>query len=236
MEVLAIIPARGGSRGIKHKNIRKLCGKPLIQYSVESAINSKKISRILVSTDDPKIQKICQSLSVEILFQRPKQLATKNSLMIDVIKHTLVFLESRFSYVPDIITILQPTSPFRTSSLIDSSINLLIKNKATSVISVSTMKQHPLISFQYDKKFLKPFYPDFEKHSTRQNRKELFYPTGAIYTFWNETLKKYNSIYGPKIKPIITNEPELIIDVDEKFDFFLAEMVLRYWKNFSIPK
>jgi CMP-N,N'-diacetyllegionaminic acid synthase len=236
MEILALIPARGGSTGIKQKNILNLGGKPLIQYSIDSAKNSKKITRIVVSTDDPKIKKISQSLSAEVPFLRPKKFAKKNSLMIDVIKHTLNSLKSKFSYCPDIVSLLQPTTPFRNTSIIDLSINQLIKSNATSVISVSPIRQHPLISFRYIDNFLTSFSPYSEKNSNRQNREKLFYPTGAVYTFWTSTLQKYDSIYGPKIKPIITNEPELSIDIDEKFDFFMAEMVSKYWKNYNIPK
>ncbi len=236
MEVLAIIPARGGSQGILKKNIRKLSGKPLIEYTIETAQKSNKISRIIVSTDDPKIAKISQSLGAEVPFLRPKKFAKKNSLTLDVIKHTLNFLESKELYIPDIVIILQPTSPLRTSSLIDSSVVTLIKSKSTSVISVTPVKQHPFTSFSYNNKFLKPYKSNFEKHSIRQKRSFLFYPTGSIYTFWYKTIKKYNSLYGPKIKPLTDDDPKSNIDIDEKFDFFMAEMILRHWDSFVIPK
>ncbi len=236
MKVLAIIPARGGSRGILKKNIRKLGGKPLIEYSIETAQKSNQVTRIIVSTDDSKITKISQSLGAEVPFLRPKKLAEKNSLTIDVIKHTLNFLESTESYIPDIVTILQPTSPFRSLSLLDSSINLLIKSKATSVISVAPVKYHPLVSFSYENEFLKSYKPGFEKNSVRQKRLPLYFPNGSIYTFWYNTIKKYDSLYGPKIKPIIIHDPILNIDIDEKYDFFMAEMILNHWNTFIIPK
>jgi len=236
MEVLAIIPAREGSQGILKKNIRKIHGKPLIEYSIKTAQKSNKVTRIIVSTDDSKIAKISQSLDAEVPFLRPKKFAKKNSLTIDVIKHALNFLESTESYVPDIVTILQPTSPLRSSSLLDSSINLLIKSKATSVISVAPVKQHPFTSFSYKNKFLKPYKSDFENYSIRQKRLPLYFPTGAIYTFWYDTIKKYDSLYGPKIKPIVIHDAILNIDIDEKFDFFIAEMILSHWNTFIIPK
>jgi CMP-N-acetylneuraminic acid synthetase len=236
MDVLAIIPARGGSQGILKKNIRKLYGKPLIEYSIISAQKSNRVTRIIVSTDDSDIAKISRSLDADVPFLRPKKYAKKNSLTIDVVKHTLNFLETTESFIPDIITILQPTSPFRTPSLLDLSIDLLIKTKATSVISVSHVKDHPNISFSYQNKFLKPYAQDFENHSIRQKRSPLYSPTGSIYTFWYNTIKKYNSIYGPKIKPIIIQDAKLNVDIDEKFHFFMAEMILRYWDTFVLPK
>lgn len=229
--MLAIIPAREGSKGIINKNIQKLGNKTLIEHTILSAQKSKKIDKILISTDSQKISKIVSSLGIEVPFIRPKFLSRDSSQTIDVIKHGLKYLEKQ-NYVPDIICLLQPTSPFRDDSLIDKSINLLINSNATSVISVSKIKTHPYASFWLQQNFLKPFKLKFEKYSQRQTMSELYFPTGAIYTFSLNTLKKYDSIYGPKIKPlIISNEDKL--DIDEIFDLFVAEMKLLHWEDFK---
>jgi len=230
MKVLAIIPARGGSKGIPLKNIKNLSGKPLIEYSINAALNSKKIDRIIVSTDNEKIARVSKSLGVEVPFLRPKKISTDSSNTIDLVKHTIKKLEN-YEFIPDIITILQPTSPFRTSQMIDKSIDLLIKSNSTSIISVSKIKKHPYSSFWFCGKHLKPFKSDFLKFYQRQLFPELFYPTGAIYTFWTSTLKKYNSLYGPRIKPMIINNEIVNLDIDDNFDFFIAEMCMKYWKN-----
>lgn len=231
MRILAIIPARGGSKGVKLKNIQRFAGKPLIVHTILSAKNSKYIDKILVSTDNQKIAKIAKSAGAEVPFLRPKKISRDNILIIEVIKHALNFLKNQF-YVPDIVLILQPTSPLRTKTIVDKSVDVLKKSDATSVIAVSKVKTHPYSSFWYDKKYLKPFVPNFKKYSQRQSRPILYYPTGSIYTFWRKTLEKYNSIYGTKIKPLIIEE-ENNVDIDSKFDFFIGEMKLLYWKKYN---
>ena len=231
MKVLAIIPARKNSKGIVNKNIQKLGNKTLIEHTILSAQKSKKIDKILVSTDSSEISKIASSLGIEVPFIRPKYLSRDSSQTIDVIKHSLKYLEKE-NYVPDIICLLQPTSPFKNNSLIDESINLLIHSNATSVVTVSKIKTHPYASFWLKQNFLKPYMSKFEKYSRRQTVPDLYFPTGAVYTFSLSTLKKYDSIYGSKIKPlIISNEEKL--DIDELFDLFIAEMKLLYWNDYK---
>jgi len=230
MKILAIIPARGGSKGIPLKNIKKLSGKPLIKYTINTAQKSKKIDKIIVSTDNKKIARISKSLGVEIPFLRPKKISANSSQTIDLVKHVIKKLKKN-EFIPDIITILQPTSPFRTSQMIDESINLLKKFDATSVISVTEMKKHPYSSFWFQNKFLKSFKKDYQRFYQRQLFPKLFYPTGSIYTFWTSTLTKYDSLYGPRIKPMIINDEMKNLDIDNEFDFFVAEMGMKYWKK-----
>tara|TARA_B100001540_G_C15816557_1_gene647850 strand:- start:3677 stop:4387 length:711 start_codon:yes stop_codon:yes gene_type:complete len=229
-KILAIIPARGGSKGIRKKNIQKLLGKPLISYTITAAKNTKSINKIIVSTDDNEIKKISQNIGAEVPFLRPKQISKDTSSTIEVIKHALKFLEETQSYKPDIIILLQPTSPLRTSQLITKTINTLKKSKATSVITVSKITKHPYASFWLKNDFLKPFKENSTKYSRRQDFPDLFFPTGAVYSFWYDTLKKFNSIYGPKIKPIIVDDDN--IDIDTLQDLFFTEMILKNWKKY----
>jgi len=229
-KILAIIPARGGSKGIRKKNIQKLLGKPLISYTITAAKNTKSINKIIVSTDDNEIKKISENIGAEVPFLRPKQISKDTSSTIEVIKHALKFLEETQSYKPDIIILLQPTSPLRTSQLITKTINTLKKSKATSVITVSKITKHPYASFWLKNDFLKPFKENSTKYSRRQDFPDLFFPTGAVYSFWYDTLKKFNSIYGPKIKPIIVDDDN--IDIDTLQDLFFTEMILKNWKKY----
>lgn len=233
MKVLAIIPARGDSKQLPMKNIRKLAGKPLIEYSIKSARQSQLINKILVSTNDKVIAKISKSLGAEVPFLRPKKLSQNSSTTIDVIKHATEFLYKTQSYIPDIITLLQPTTPLRTAEMIDKSIRMLTRSKADTVIGVSKIKTHPYRSFWYQKKYLKPFRKDFLKFHQRQLFPDCFYPTGSIYTFWYKTLKKYNQIYGSKIKPYIINENEKNVDINTLFDFFICEMIISNWMMYK---
>lgn len=230
MKIIAIIPARGGSKGIPLKNIVPLAGKPLIHYTILSAKNSKHIDKIVVSTDNKKIAQVAESAGVCVPFLRPKRLAGDNASTIDVIKNTLKILQLRESYIPDIVVILQPTSPLRTTSLIDKSIVNLKKSNATCVLTVSKIKKHPYSSFWYSDKYLKPFQKDFQKYYQRQKYPDLYYPTGSVYAFWRKTLETYDSIYGPRIKPIIVNDFD--IDIDSFFDLFMCEMKIKYWFHY----
>ena len=230
-KILAIIPARGGSKGIRRKNLQKLSGKPLIAHTIIAAKKTKSINKIIVSTDDKEIGKISKNNGAEVPFLRPKQISKDTSSIIEVIKHALKFLQENQSYVPDIIILLQPTSPLRTSQLITKTINTLKKSKATSVITVSKITKHPYASYWLKNDFLKPFEKNFTKYSRRQEFPDVFFPTGAVYTFWYDTLKKFNSLHGPKIKPIVVHDED--IDIDNLRDLFFAEMMLKNWKKYK---
>jgi len=230
-KILAIIPARGGSKEIRRKNLQKLSGKPLIAHTIIAAKKTKSINKIIVSTDDKEIGKISKNNGAEVPFLRPKQISKDTSSTIEVIKHALKFLQENQSYVPDIIILLQPTSPLRTSQLITKTINTLKKSKATSVITVSKITKHPYASYWLKNDFLKPFEKSSTKYSRRQEFPDLFFPTGAVYTFWYDTLKKFNSLHGPKIKPIVVQDED--IDIDNLRDLFFAEMMLKNWKIYK---
>jgi len=232
MRILGIIPARGGSKGIPFKNIQKLAGKPLIEYTILSAKKSKYIDKVIVSTDNEKIAKISKSAGAEVPFMRPKKFSNDKSPTIDYVKHALEFLSTHQSYVPDIVLILQPTSPLRTTEVIDKSIEMLKKSNATCVLGVSKIKNHPYLSFWHSGKYLKPFKKNFQKYYQRQKFPVLYYPTGSIYTFWRKTIEKYDSFYGPKIKPLLIDD-ETKIDVDDKYDFFVGEMTLLNWQKYK---
>ena len=233
MEILGIIPARGGSKSIPMKNIVSLCGKPLISYTIQAALNSK-INRVIVSTDNKKIGQISKKLGAEIPFYRPKNISSVKSHHNHLIRHTLDFFKKNESYVPDVIVLLQPTSPHRTSEMINKSIQLLKKSNSSSVISVMKPNKHPFQSFILKNGFLKSFYYDREKkYYQRQLLPDFYYATGSIYTFWTKTFTKHDSIYGPKPKPMIINDDSLNIDIDFYFDLFISQMVFQHWSDFK---
>ena len=227
MEVLAIIPARGGSKGIPMKNLLKINGKPLIEYTINAAIKSKFVTRIVVSTDNTKIAKFTKSLNVEVPFLRPKKISGNKATTFQVINHVLKFLKKTESYEPDIVVVLQPTNPLRTSSLIDKTITQLKNSKADTTVTVQKIRQHPFSSFWKKGEFLKPFKDNFQNFSLRQSHPLLYHNTGDVYAFWNKTVKKYNSFYGKKIKPVILSNDFSHIDIDTPFDAFVCEAIMK---------
>jgi CMP-N,N'-diacetyllegionaminic acid synthase len=233
MNIIGIIPARGGSTGIKLKNIKKINGKPLIEYTIKSALESKKIDRLIVSTDNEKIAKISKNLGAEVPFIRPKKFSQNTSSIKDVILHLQTHLVKTENYFPDIGIILQPTSPFRDVLDIDNSIKILAKKNTTSVISVAKVKNHPNNLFKNNNSQLFPLNKNFENFSIRQKLNPLFYPTGLIYTFYFNNLKKFDSIYGPKIKPLLINNKLKNIDIDESYELFLTQMIMQNWSKYK---
>jgi len=233
LKILAIIPARANSKGIPSKNIQKLGELPLIAYTIRSAKKSTKVNRIIVSTDNKKIAKIAMEYGADVPFLRPKKFSRNSSSTLDVVQHTIQYLQKVENYTPDIITILLPTSPFRSPDLIDKSIKLLKKTNATSVVSVFKSKEHAFKAFLPNRGFLKPFKSDYKKYYQRQKLPDFYHTTGAAYTFWFDTLKKFGHYYGPRIKPLISHYYEMNVDIDSIFDLFIAEMILKHWKNYS---
>ena len=142
-EILAIIPARGGSKGLKRKNILDFIGKPLIAHTIEQAQNSKYVSRVIVSTEDEEIAMISKKYGAEIPFMRPNRLADDSSSTNEVIEYILKELEMKEGYRPDLICLLQCTSPLRTSEDIDNTIDKLFNTNSDSAVSITEAKSNP---------------------------------------------------------------------------------------------
>jgi len=224
-KIVAIIPARGGSKGIPRKNIRLLAGKPLIAYSIEAALNSKYINRIIISTEDKEIADISRKYGAEVI-ERPEGLAKDNSQTIDVVKHVLENLKKNESYTPDIIALLQPTSPLRTKEDIDNGIELFVNNKCGSVISVCEAI-HPVYWTFIIEKYLKPIFSwKCFLNKRRQDLPKTYILNGAVYITSFDNLYKYNSFFNRKIIPYIMQFKNSI-DIDEKVDFEFVEFLLR---------
>ncbi|KPK42814.1 MAG: CMP-N-acetlyneuraminic acid synthetase [Omnitrophica WOR_2 bacterium SM23_29] len=225
-KILALIPARGGSKGLHRKNMRPLLGKPLILWTIEQAKNSKYIDRIIVSTDDKEIARISKKYGAEVPFMRPKKLAGDNVKGIKVVSHAVAWLQKNNS-VFELLMLLQPTSPLRTSKDIDAAIKLLFKKNAQAVISITETDHHPYFSNTLPSNgrmanFLRP-------ESINKNRQELpaFYRlNGAIYLAYVSYIKKKKNFLG-KNTFAYTMPSERSIDIDSEIDFKLAELLLR---------
>jgi len=224
---LAIITARGGSKTIPKKNIKKLAGKPLIKYTIEAAQRSKLLNRVIVSTDSKEIARYCKKQGVEVPFLRPKYLAKDTSKSLDVLLHAVKYLEKKAGYKPDYIITLQPTSPLRTNQDIDNSIKLILKNKkADSLVSVNSVPHahHPHKIMTFNGKYLNQTKKG--KIIRRQDLSKSYARNSAIYVTKYETLVKEKKIIGSKCLPYFMPK-ERSIDMDDKFDWEIANFLIR---------
>lgn len=228
-KILAIIPARGGSKRLPRKNLLELSGKPLISYTIEAAKNSKYIDKVVVSTDNDEIAEISKQYGAEII-KRPKDIATDKAKSADAVLHTLKVLEK--DYAPDIFVLLQPTSPLRTAQDIDKAIKIFLSDKHDSVISVSEVPK-PVIhySFSPGKDYLKPIFSwkylkDFYRDRVRELNKKLYLENGAIYVIAPRSFKKYKRFTLSKTFPYVMPKNKSI-DIDTKEDFWLCEKFIK---------
>ncbi len=225
---LAVIPARGGSKTIPKKNIKHLCGRPLIEYTFDAAKASGLLGRVLVSTDDEQIARIARRNKIEVPFLRPASLAKDDSPTLPVIQHAVVFLQDNENYRPDYVVILQPTSPLRTETHIDEAIQILIDTGADSVVSVTEVphQYNPCSIMKIEQGRLLSFMKGTEAYTRRQLKPVVYARNGAaIYALKYETLIKKNSLYGDDCRPYLMSKADSV-DIDDSTDFEFAELIL----------
>lgn len=227
-EILAIIPARGGSKGIPGKNLIDLCGRPLIEYTIDAAKGSSFITRIILSTDSEAIAEVCRAAGVEVPFMRPLELSGDEVPMIDVVLHALKFLEEKDGYRPDYVVLLQPTSPLRRSVHIDEAINIMSGSNADTVVSVVPVPHNfnPYSVMKESGGCLEQFLEHDERMNSRQVKPVLWGRNGpAVLAFKAEVFKRTGKFYSGRVVPCRMKENESI-DVDIADDLELAEYLL----------
>jgi N-acylneuraminate cytidylyltransferase/CMP-N,N'-diacetyllegionaminic acid synthase len=221
--MIAIIPARGGSKGLPGKNIRNLNGKPLIAYTIEAALKSKYITRVILSTDDVEIADVARQYGAEVPFMRPSHLASDSAKAIDAYKYTYERLEKEENIEISEFVILQPTSPFRIAKHIDEAIDLYKDKKADSVISYC-LEHHPIIWHKYITEAGKMESIFDGTIRNRQEEKPTFFPNGAIYIFKREIIEQ-DIYYADNSFAYIMNRKDSI-DIDTIDDFEYAEFLI----------
>lgn len=224
--VLAIIPARGGSKGLPGKNIKKLCGKPLISWTIEQAKSCSDIDRIVVSTDDREIAEVAKTYGAEVPFMRPAELANDTASTIDVILHAINWFKEHEDYQVEYILLLQPTSPLREVEDIKSAALILKEKNALSVVSVCETDHHPWWSNTLPengnmKDFIRP-----EILNKRRQDLPLFYRVnGAIYLAETNYLQEHNEFLGPDTSAY--KMPKIrSVDIDTAIDFEMVEFLM----------
>lgn len=220
MKFLAIIPARGGSKGLPGKNIKILHGKPLIAYTIEEAKKSKYINEIHVSSDDRKILALAESLGIKTKFVRPKELATDTSAAIDTYLFCIEEYKTKHNLLFDAVIILQPTSPLRTVEDIDACIELFMNKNADSIISY-TKESHPIFWNKYidTEGKIYPIFDDVIDVKNRQDYTKTYYPNGSVYVFKIDLLKKRQYFSEKTFAYIMPRNRSVDIDTIEDFEY-----------------
>lgn len=225
MKILAIIPARGGSKGVPRKNVRLLGNKPLIEYSIDAAIESNVFEKIVVSTDDEEIAIAAEIAGCKPPFIRPTELAQDDSTSISVVLHAINFFEQQNIFF-DAVCLLQPTSPFREKGFINKAINVFIETNSDSLISVLPVphEYNPHWVFEELNGTLKISTGDETIIPRRQELPKAYHRDGSLYITKTETLKK-ESFFGKKISYIESNK-EFYVNIDTFKDWEMAEKLL----------
>lgn len=225
--VLGIVTARGGSKGIPRKNLAPVLGRPLLAFTAEAALQARRLSRVVLSTDDEEIARVGMAHGLEVPILRPPELARDETLTIPVLQHMVRFLEGQGERY-DAILVLQPTNPLRRAEDIDGAIGLLERTNADSVISFTAVgEKHPARMKMIDGAGWvedPPFSESFEGQP-RQQLPPLYLREGSIYLTRHDVLMMQNSLKGARCQAWIM-PPERSCNVDDLFDLRLVEFLL----------
>lgn len=234
LNILCIIPARAGSKGVPKKNIKILGDIPLIGYSINSAKKSKYINKVIVSTDSREIANISKNFGIEVPFLRPKELSEDKSLDIEYIIHTLNWLEENENYIPNLIILLRPTTPIREAKIIDDAIALILNYKnCSSLRSSHKSSESPFKWFKIKNNLYHPIHTDISIEYTnkpRQSFEDVYIPNGYVDILKPKIIKQYNDIYGDKI---LSFETQISYEIDTIEEFEYLEYKLHKDKNES---
>lgn len=234
-KVLGVITARGGSKGLPGKNIKPLLGKPLVAYTVEAALKSGAFDRLIISTDDPKIAEIAKQYGCEVPFLRPStgELSGDKATHLSVMRHAVQWLKDNENYNPDYTMILQPTSPLRQYFHIKEAVDLILKTRADSVLSVAEVPSHynaastMVIGKDAALKLINGD-PIYKRIPRRQDRPTNYWTSGLIFLFRTDLLfdKTNPNFYGERTIPHII-EQKYVVDIDTAEDWPIAEEALK---------
>jgi len=225
-KILAIIPARGGSKRVPRKNIKILGGKPLLAYSIEHSQSSKYINRTIVSTEDEEIAQIAKKYGAEVPFMRPKELAQDDTTDFPVFEHVLNWLKENENYLPDVVVQLRPTSPLRKVEDVDGAIELLMKNpEADSVRTViepqsSPYKMYTINESGFLEKFIELAGQKNSNNLPDQKLPKVYRHIGTADVIWSRTIIDKKEMSGNSVLPYVVERAYSGINTEEDWDFY----------------
>lgn len=227
--VLAIIPARGGSKGLPGKNIRDLCGKPLIAWSIEKAKKSKYLDVVLVTTDSSEIAGIARHYGADVPFLRPADLASDHTSTYDVIRHALLHYCAAEGREFDYTVLLEPTSPLREDDDIDRMLEALVSHadEFDAIVSLGKVTEHPSIMKRLVGDRMEPFCPELEQTTRRQDSAPAYFPFGVAYIAKTNALLEENTFYTRRCKHFLIKRYQNY-EIDDIYDFLCVESVMKH--------
>jgi CMP-N,N'-diacetyllegionaminic acid synthase len=226
---VAIIPARGGSKGLPGKNILPICGKPLIGWSIEQALRSTYIDTVVVSTDSAEIAEVAKYHGAEVPFLRPPEIATDTSTTFEAVVHALAHYESKLAKSFSYVLLLEPTAPLRETSDVDQMLEKLdrLAEDFDAVISIGEMTLHPLLSKSCQDNRLVSTFGRPESGSRRQDLREIFWPFGGLYAIKTGILLSCQTFY-PERLTFHKLKRYQCYEIDDFYDFLCVEAVMKY--------
>jgi CMP-N-acetylneuraminic acid synthetase len=223
VKALAIIPARGGSKGVHRKNIRALGGRPLISYAIGTALAAKNIDRLIVSTEDPEIADVAKACGADVPFLRPPELAQDDSKVVDALLHTLDRTDREEGYKPDLVVLLQPTSPFLIGSDIDGAVAKCRQPGVDAVVSVCLPDHSPYWMHRMEEDGRLTDFVGTVYESRRQDLPPVYFRNGAIFMAKTEVLVNAGSFFGDRTYAYVMDQ-DRSLQIDTERDLRLAEI------------
>jgi CMP-N-acetylneuraminic acid synthetase len=227
-KILAVIPARGGSKGVPKKNIREVCGKPLIAYTIEAALAaSGYLEHIIVTTDDPETAEISRSFGADVPFMRPAELSGDKAPTGPVLQHAVSFMEQKHGIVYDWVLLLQPTAPFREPNDFKELVEIAQSRDCDSIISVvQVFAVHPILMKKIEDGYLTHFCIEEKEGTRRQDYNPAAYMrNGVYYMTRRNVLMNKDSIWGEKIMPYVMPENRSV-GIDSELDLKMVEILM----------
>jgi|SRR6185503_1991908 len=229
--IIAVIPARAGSKGLPGKNIRPLCGKPLIAWSIEAALKSRYVDEVLVSTDGEDIARIAAEHGAQVPFRRPAELATDTSTTLSAVQHALDYYRARGREF-DLLVLLEPTSPLREDGDIDSILERLTAhwNRFDAIVSVGEVREHPAIMKRLRGEEIEPYCTNVKHATRRQDNPPAYFPYGVAYVAKVPTLLAEGTFYPQRCTYYVVKRYQGY-EIDDLHDFLCIEAVMKHeWR------
>lgn len=227
--VIAIIPARGGSKGLPGKNIKELCGKPLIAWSIEAGLASQYIDEVMVTTDSEEVAGIARDFGATVPFIRPAELASDTATSFDTVKHAIDFYQNALNKTFDYIVLLEPTSPLRESGDIDGMIEKIIsvETQFDAIVSLGEAHLHPSIMKKTDGSKIEPFCKELIMATRRQDNAIAYFPYGVAYIVKTKTFFEEKSFYPCRTTHKIIKRYQCY-EIDDIYDFLAIENIMKH--------